>query len=177
MNNKALYWIALGAFALALSSEYHNGNLPLAHQVADRAGSVLCQIATRAEQSLTLARVLTVRPSTEVSIDDQFIARQQAEVERVMAEHQADLDRAMALRQVDLDRVQQRLDRMHMVLDRVQIEKLHKLDRVRFRMSDAANRRMIVVCPETGARISVQPSADLLDMDEVSADVEVGESQ
>jgi hypothetical protein len=177
MNSKALYWIALGTFALALNSEYQNGNLPLAHQVADRAGSVLCQIASSAEQSLTLARVLTVRPGTEVSIDDQFIARQQAEVERVMAEHQADLDRAMALRQVDLDRVQQRLDRMHMVLDRVQIEKLRKLDRVRFRVSDAANRRMIVVCPETGARISVQPNVDLMDMDEASADIEVGDSQ
>src|SRR6266478_6360678 len=89
MKNKALYWIALSVFALGLTSEYQKGNLPLAHRVADRAGAVLCQIATRAEQTWAVARVLTGR-TPEFQLDDEFLARQQAEVERVMAEHQAD---------------------------------------------------------------------------------------
>ncbi len=163
MNSKALYWIALGVFALGLNSEYHKGNLPLAHRVADRAGAVFCQVASKAEQTWTLARVLTGH--SDFPVDDQFLARQQAEVEqvmadrqadldRVLAQHQADLDRAMDLRQADLDRVQQKLDQMHKVLDRVQVQKLRKLELVRFKVRNAATRR-IVLCPETGARVMV----------------------
>ena len=176
MNNKALYWIALGVFALGLNSEYHKGNLPLAHRVADRAGAVFCQVATKAEQTWTLARVLTGH--SDFPVDDQFLARQQADVERVMAErqadldrvladHQADLDRAMVLRQVDLDRVQQKLDRMHVVLDRVQFEKLRKLDSFRFKFSEANHR--VVVCPQTGVRVMVDapdPTALTVDVDD-----------
>src|SRR5256885_13155256 len=61
MNNKALYWIALGVFALGLNSEYQQGNLSLIHRVADHTGAVICKIATRAKQTLAVARVLTGR--------------------------------------------------------------------------------------------------------------------
>lgn len=173
MNNKALYWIALGVFALGLTSEYQKGNLRLAHRVADRAQAVFCQVATRAEQTWALARVLTGQE--DLPVDDQFLALKQAQVDRVMAErqadlervlaeHQADLDRAMDLRQADLDRVQQRLDRMHIVLNRVQVEKLRKLERVRFNLSKATSRR-IVVCPQTGTRIVVDAEPDAADLD------------
>ena len=162
MNNKALYWIALGVFALGLNSEYQKGHLAFAHGIADRAEAVFCQVAAKAEQTLAVARVLTGRQ--EFAVDDQFLARQQAEVERVMAEHQADLDRAMALRQVDLDGVQRKLKRMHIVLDRVQVEKLRQLERVRFRLSDATSRR-IVVCPQTGTRVTVDAEPDIADLD------------
>src|SRR5882757_2400253 len=94
MNNKALYWIALGVFALGLNSEYQKGSLPLAHRVADRAEAVLCQVAARAEQTWAMARVLSGRQ--EFRVDDQFLARQQAEADQVLAEHQADLAQAMA---------------------------------------------------------------------------------
>jgi hypothetical protein len=176
MNNKALYWIALGIFALGLNSEYQKGNLPLAHRVADRAGAVLCQITARAEQTLAVARVLTGRPTPEFPVDDEFLARQQAEVERDMAEHQADLDRAMALRQADLDRVQANLNRMHSAIERAQMVRVRISERSRFNISDAANRRMIVICPKTGKRISVQPGADLADIDVNVPEVEVGDS-
>jgi|SRR5882672_1332609 len=162
MNNKALYWIALGVFALGLNSEYQKGNLAFAHGIADRAEAVFCRVATRAEQTLAVARVLTGRQ--EFTVDDQFLARQQAEVDRVLAEHQADLDRAMDLRQVDLDRVQQKLDRMHVVLDRVQVEKLRKLERVRFKLADATSRR-IVICPQTGTRVMVDAEPEIADVD------------
>src|SRR5258706_9540005 len=113
MNNKALYWIALGVFALGLNSEYQKGNLPLAHRVTDRAEAILCQVAARAEQTWAVARVLSGQQ--EFRVDDHFLASQQAEVDRVMAEHQAELARAMALRQADKDRVQENMDRVTMV--------------------------------------------------------------
>ena len=163
MNNKALYWIALGVFALGLNSEYQKGNLPLAHRVADRAGAVLCQIATRAEQTWAVARVLTGRSAPEFRVDDEFLARQQAEMERVMVEHQADLDRAMALRQVDLDRVQEKLDRMHSAIERAQVVRMRVLERTRFKLTNATSRR-IAVCPQSGTRVSVDAEPDVADL-------------
>ncbi len=176
MNSKAIYWIALGAFALGLNSEYQSGNLPGLSRVANRAEAVLCRVATRAEQSLAMARVLTGRPRPEFRVDDEFLARQQAQVDRVMAEHQADLDRAMALRQADFDRVQQRLDRMHMVLDRTQLQKVRVLERSRFKLSNAASRRVMVICPKTGAEISVDAVPDMVDVDVEVPDIQAVKS-
>jgi hypothetical protein len=160
MNNKALYWISLGVFALGLNSEYQKGNLPLAHRVADRAEAVLCRVAARAEQTWAVARVLSGRPAFRV--DDQALARQQAEVDRVMADHQADLARAMALREADLDRIQDKLDRVHVVLDRAQMSKLRILERTRFNLTNATSR--IVICPQTGKRVTVDVQPDVADL-------------
>ena len=144
MNTKALYWIALGAFALALNSQYQNGGLPLARRVADQATAIYCQVAERAEQTLVMARLMTTQPDTEVSTDE-FVVRQQAEIDRVMALHQAELNRAMAmrqaelgramaLRQADLDRIQQQVeprqtekgeDQSHGIVDRL-VQKDHQ---------------------------------------------------
>jgi hypothetical protein len=164
MNNQALYWIALGVLALGLNSEYQKGNLPLAHRVADHAEAAFCTVAMKAEQTWALAKVLT--GNQEFRADDESLARQQAEIARAMAEHQADLDRAMALRQADLDRIQHRLDRLHMVMDQAQVEKLRKLELVHFKMSDATSRR-IVVCPQTGRRITINadPEAVVVNSD------------
>jgi hypothetical protein len=180
MNNKSLYWIALGVFALGLNSEYQKGNLPLARSVADRAEAVFCRVATRAEQTWALARVLTGHEDFPVA--DQLLALKQAEIDRAMAErqagldrviaeHQADLDRARYLRQADLDRIQQKLDRLHVVVDRVQVEKLRKLELVRFKVSNTVGRR-VVVCPQTGVRVMVDAQPDVADAADVSIDVD-----
>ena len=169
MNNKALYWIALGVFALGLNSEYQKGRLQFAHRVADRAEAILCQVAARAEQTWAVARVLSGRQ--EFRVDDQFLASQQAEVDRVMAEHQAELARAMALRQADMDRIQQKLDRMHVVLDRAQMSKLRILERTRFKLANATHRR-IVVCPQTGTQVTVDAEPDVADLDVDIADAQ-----
>src|ERR1700687_4623938 len=100
MTNKALYWIALSVFALGLNGEYQKGNLPLAHRVADRAEAAFCQVATRAEQTLALARALTGQQ--EVTVDAQLLDRQQAEIGRVMADRQADVDRVIAEHQAEI---------------------------------------------------------------------------
>ena len=94
----------------------------------------------------------------------------------VMAEQQADLARAMALRRADLDCMHQKIDRMHMVLDRAQFQRLRVLERARVRVSEAAGRRTIVVCPKTGRRITVKADGDFPDMDTEIADIEVGDS-
>ena len=108
-------------------------------------------------------------------MDDQFLAGQQAEVESLMAEHQAEMVRAMAERHAALDCARQRLDRMHIVLDRAQFQRTRALERMRFRLSNAANRRMIVVCPRTGAKISVSTGPDLSDLPTDLPNIEVGD--
>lgn len=180
MNNKSLYWIALGVFALGLNSEYQKGNLPLAHRVADRAGAIYCQVASRAQQTWVLARVLTGHQDFPVADEllalkraelDRAMADRQAALDRFVAEHQAELDRAQYRRQVDLDHVQQKLDRVHVVLDQVQVEKLRKLELVRYKVSNAIGRR-VVVCPQTGVRVMVDAQPDVEDAADVSIDVD-----
>jgi len=185
MNSKAIYWIALGAFALGLNSEYRNGSLPVLHRVADRAGSMFCRIASQAEQTLAMARILTSRPQPELRVDEEFMARQQAEMNRVMAEQQANLDRvlaerqaelnrAMALREADLARAQAQLDRMQAVLERTRLTRERALEHTRLKLANATNRRISVVCP--GTKLSVRVPADLNDMNIELPEVEVGDS-
>lgn len=173
MNTKALYWIALGTFAIALNSEYRNGGLPTAHQVAQRAQAVYCQIAARAQQTLEVAGLINTQHEAVVPTDvfvaqhqaefDRALAREQASLNREMALHQAELNRAMALRQAELARVQQSLGRVQVVMDRVHVEKLQKLGNFKFNFNDGRGRKTIVVCPETGARIAVdvEPEVDI----------------
>jgi hypothetical protein len=171
-TTKAIYWIALGTFALALNSEYRTGSFPALHRVADRAESVLCRAASHAEQSLAMARILTNRPRPEFRLDEQLLARQQAQVERVLAEHQADINRATDLRQADLDRVQQKLDRVQQVLERTQSNRVRVFERARFKLGNAADRHMIVVCAKTGEKISINADANLSDLDTDLPDIE-----
>jgi hypothetical protein len=186
-SDKAMYWVALGVLALGLHSEYRNGRFSAIHRVAGQAESTLCRLVTRAEQTLATARILTARVPQEIRVDDDLIARQQAQVERVMAEHQADLDRvfadrqahldrAMAMRQANLDCLQQKLDRMHVALERAQVERARALEHMQFQLSNAVNRRMIVVCPRTGAKITVRADANLSDLDMNFPVVDVGDS-
>jgi len=159
MNNKALYWIALGVFALALNSEYHRGNLPLANRVVGRAEGVLCQVATKAEQTLAVAKLLIGQQ--DLPSPDSFSALQQAEVDRVLAEHQAEMERAMALRQADMDRIQQKLDRVRVVMDRSQMTKLRVLQRTHFKFSNFNNQHF-VFCPQTGTRVTVNSAPEVV---------------
>ena len=186
-TNKLAYFMALGVLALGLTSEYQKGSFPAIHRAVGTAGNSLCRLATRAQRTLATARLLIGREPQEFRVDDDFIARQQAQVEQVIPEHQADidraladhradLDRAMALRQAHLDCLQQRLDRMHAVLDRAQLQRVRVLERTRFKLSDAANRRMIVVCPKTGAKITVHTDAYLSDLDTNLPAIEVKDS-
>jgi hypothetical protein len=89
-TTKATYWIALATFALALNSKYQHGGFPALHRVGERAGTTLCRISARAEQTLAMVRVLTARP--ELPAED-LLASNAAE----MAENQAEMLRGASL--------------------------------------------------------------------------------
>jgi len=103
-STKTIYWVALAAFAIAFGNQYQHGNFQSLHRAAYGAESAFCRLASHAEQTLAMARVL-IGKDQGVRVNDQMLAQKQAEVERVMAEHQAEIESAMAIRQADLDRM------------------------------------------------------------------------
>jgi hypothetical protein len=162
-TNKIVYWLALGVFALGLRSEYRNGRFPVIHRVAEHAGSALCRVATRAEQTVALARVLTSDQAS--AANDLFASARDAEMVRVdvlrdQARAHAELVREQARAQADLMRAQAELQRS-------QIERIRWRSQSQFRLTKAADRRITLVCPKTGARILVNAGP---------TDVEVGDN-
>jgi hypothetical protein len=150
-TNKLMYWLALGVFALGLRSEYRNGGFPAIHRMADYAGSALCRIATRAEQTVALARVLTSdQPSVvnDVWVSDRDQEMAQAEMLRDQAQAQAELLRDRVRARAELMRAQAELQRS-------QIEQIRWRTQSQFKFAKAAQRRVTLICPKTGARISV----------------------
>jgi hypothetical protein len=152
-TNKAAYWIAVGVFALALNSEYRHGSFVPLHRVSEYASSTLCRLATRAEQTLAVARFLTGRQ--EFAADDLLAANSGAEMARVQSELLRDQarDEAELLR----DGVQAQADviRAQVETQFAEAEQIRVRMRSQFRLARAVNRRVTVVCPKTGARIVV----------------------
>jgi hypothetical protein len=150
-SNKITYWLALGVFALGLHSEYRNGRFPAIHSLADHAESTLCRMATRAEQTVALARVLTSpQPASAkdllASVRDQELA--QANLLRDQVRAHAQLCRDQVRAQADLIRAQAELQQS-------QNERIRWGTQSQFRLRNAAQRRVTLICPKTGARISV----------------------
>ena len=170
-TNKAAYWIALGVLALGLNSEYQHGRFVALHRVAGRAGSVLCQISTRAEQALAVARILTSR---EVSLPDNLLAsaegaemaRAQAEMLREQAQDEAELFRD-TVRDTVRDEVRAHADvlRARAAIQRTEIEQIRWRARSQFRLARTADRRVTLVCPKTGARIAVNDDTESTEVD------------
>jgi hypothetical protein len=165
-TNKAAYWIALGALALGLSSEYRNGNFVAVHRVAERAGSVLCGISTRAQQSLAVALGMTNREKFRA--DHLLAANEGREVARAEAEMAREQARARAemVRERVRDEIRAQADaiREQAEMERAQIEQVRWRTASQVRLARTANRRVIVVCPKTGGRITVNPRVDLGDI-------------
>jgi hypothetical protein len=150
-TNKIMYWLALGVFALGLHSEYRNGRFPALHRLADHAASTLCRIATRAEQTVALARVLaSPQPASAndlfASVWDQELA--QSNVLRDQAQAHAELLRDQVRARADLMRAQ-------VGVQQSQIERIRWGMQSQFKLRNAAQRRVTLICPKTGARISV----------------------
>ena len=162
-TNKLMYWLVLGVFALGLHSEYRNGRLPAIQRVAEHAESALCRIVTRAEQTLALARVLT-HPEP-LAADDLFASTR----DREMAQAELLRDQARAHVQLVRDEVWAPADliRAQAELQQSQIEQIRWRTLSQFRLTNAANRRFTLICPKTGARISVNAGP---------TDVEVGDN-
>jgi hypothetical protein len=166
-TNKAAYWIALGVFALALNSEYRHGSFVPLHRVSEYASSALCRMATRAEQTLAVARFLAGRQ--EFAADDLLAADSRAEMARVQSELLRDQarDEAELLR----DGVQAQADviRAQVETQLAEAEQIRLRMRSQSRLARTVNRRVTVVCPKTGVRIAMNAGMRLA---EVSPDVE-----
>jgi hypothetical protein len=170
-TNKAAYWIALGVFALALNSEYRHGSFVPLHRVAERAGSALCRMATRAEQTVAVARVFARgegywMDELPAVPDGAEMARAQGELLRDQARDEAEL-----LRDRIRDEVQAQADvtRAQAEVQRAEVEQIRVRTRSQFRLARTVDRRVVVVCPKTGVRIAVNAGMRLA---EVSPDVE-----
>jgi hypothetical protein len=166
-TNKAAYWIALGVLALALNSEYQHGRFVALHRVAENAGSALCRMATRAEQTLAVARVLVRSERFQVdgliaATDGAEVARAQEELLRDQARDEAELLRDSVHAQADAIRAQAETQR-------AEVEQIRLRMRSQFRLERTVDRRVMVVCPKTGVRIAVNAGMRLA---EVSPDVE-----
>jgi hypothetical protein len=166
-TNKAAYWIALGVLALALNSEYQHGSFVALHRVAENAGSALCRMATRAEQTLAVARVLVRSERFQVdgliaATDGAEVARAQEELLRDQARDEAELLRDGVQAQADVIRAQAEVQR-------AKVEKIRLRMRSQFRLARTVDRRVLVVCPKTSVRIAVKAGMRLA---EVSPDVE-----
>jgi hypothetical protein len=166
-TNKAAYWIALGVLALGLNSEYQHGSFVALHRVAEHAGSALCRMATRAEQTVAVARVFTSRE--RFTVDDLLVASDRAEMARAQVEllrdqarDEAELLRDGVLAQDDVVRVQAETQR-------AEVEQIRLRMRSQVRLSRTVDRRVMAVCPKTGVRIAVNAGMRLA---EVSPDVE-----
>ena len=150
-TNKVLYWGVLGVFALGLRSEYQSGRLPAMQGLADRAESTVCRLVSRAEQTVALARVLTTpQPFAAGDLLASTRDREWAQAERVR-------DQARAHAELLRERVQAQseLIRAQAELQRSQIEQIRWRTQSQLRFTNAARRRVMLICPKTGARISV----------------------
>jgi hypothetical protein len=167
--NKAGYWIALGVLALGLNSEYQHGRFVALHRVAGRADSLLCRISTRAEQTLAMARGLIgdeIFPSDNLvaAADEAEMARDQAELLRKHVRDESELIRDNVRGQVrDQIRAQANAIRAQAEMRRVEIEQIRFRTRSQVRLARTVNRRVIVVCPKTGARIVVSAGREPAD--------------
>lgn len=174
---KITYWIALAAFVLALNSEYQHGKFPALHRAAEGVGTTLCRIATHAEHTLAMARLLTGRPA--LPTDDLLasnaagMAEDQAEMFRDQARNEAEVfqkqarDQAERLR--DRVRAQAEVIRIQKELQRDQIEQIRDRVRSQFHISRAANRRVLAIdprgCPKRGMRVAIHAGPDASDDD------------
>jgi hypothetical protein len=174
-TNKAAYWIALGVLALGLNSEYRHGSFVPLHRVAEYAGSALCRITARAEQTLAVARVpIRVPIRSEVFPVDGLsaatggaeMARAQGELLREQARDEAELLRDRLREEVQ---AQAEAIRVRSETQRAEVEQIRLRVRSQFRPARTVDRRVTVVCPKTGVRIAVNEGMRLA---EASPDVE-----
>jgi hypothetical protein len=173
--NKAGYWIALGVFALALSSEYRQGNFVTLHQVASRAESALSRISTRAEQTLAAARVLTNGDKSALNnllaaTDADEMARAQRELFREQARRKTEFLRDQIREQI---RARAEVIRAQAETERAEIEQLRLRTRSQFRVARMITRPVMVTCPKTGARIAVHARPESPDTEVQDINIEV----
>jgi len=167
-TNIAAYWIAVGALALGLNSEYHQGRFVALHQVADRAISAVCQVSARAEQTLAVATGLTPRRATLsdnllAAADRSEMTQDQVEMIREQARAQAEMVRAQVRDQI---LAQRDFLRAQAEMRRADIQQLRWRVRSEINsgnVSRKVGRNMTVICPTTGTKVVVGDWSDMGD--------------
>jgi hypothetical protein len=149
-TNKAAYWIALGALALGLTSEYQHGNFASLHRLADRGGSIVCRISTQAQRTLAFARVLMSRDGASArnlvaSLDEANTARVRSEMQRDQARIQATLVRDQIR---DQARVRADVPRAQAEIRRAEIEQIRWSVQSQNGSAATRNRSVTIVCPK-----------------------------
>ncbi len=151
-SEKIAYWLALAVFAVGLSHEYRDGKFSAAHHAMGKAETTLCHMVTRAEQTMAMAKFIVNPPVPEANHDVFAVtagfAPEQVEILRDRAHDQAELVREQVQAQAELLRAQAELRRL-------QIDQVHRLTESQFQFSRAADRRLTLICPKTGAKIAV----------------------
>jgi hypothetical protein len=169
-TNKAAYWIAVGVLALGLSSEYQHGRFATLHRIAERADLALCRISGHAEEALAAARLLTMRDGSAAdsllaSTGAAEMARDHSEWLRDEAREEIELVRDRVQENVG-DRIREQI-RAQGEMRRVEIEQIYLRTRSQVQMAHMVNRRVMVVCPKTGAQVVVNTGLHSV---EISAD-------
>jgi hypothetical protein len=144
-TNKAVYWIALGVLALGLNSEYSQGHFEKLHRVVDHAGSALCHLTTRAEQTLAVAKLLIGRPQSGTDeLMPASVAGEIAQAESVTE----------SVREHVREQIRERAE-----MQRVQSRQIRSAARSQVRLARMVSRR-VMVCPTTGLRVMVTDDMD-----------------
>lgn len=176
-TNHAAYWVAVGALALGLSSDYQRGNFVTLHQVAKRAGSAVCQVASSAKETLALAKILTSRgdelaSESVAAVNEARVAQAQGEMlaERARDEAQSLRDRSRGQLRDEI-RARAAIIRARAEMARAQ-EEVRLRTRAQLRLVDVGNRGVMVVCPKTGTRLDWSRAED----GPVGPEIEVGDT-
>lgn len=147
-TQKATYWLALALAAFAFHSEYQRGAFPALHRAANSAGVTLCRIATNAERTVAMARLMAARPTIpDDELPTSLELRQFADV-RQLSEEQKEMIRDQVRAQAEIIRAQVRQRRGQLV-------EIRTLARQQVHLADSMNRRMVVVGPGS-CKTSVQ---------------------
>jgi len=161
-SNRAAYWIAAGVLALGLNSEYRQGNFAALHRIADRAGSAVCGIATRARKTLEVAKFLA---SPEAGLPDTLVASAaEADLARAHGEMLQERSRSReeatpfpdGVRDRVRDEIRARADliRARAEMRRAEIE-MHLRTHSSLTLAKLSTGAVTVFCPKTGARIAL----------------------
>lgn len=162
-TTKATYWIAVGALALGLNSEYQLGKLPAVRRVADRAGFALCQLAARAERTVAMARLVIGEraiPAADSFTSTEEMAQARAETLQDQARDRAEMVRDQVRAHAEIVRAQAEMRRAQMEQIRVSIPRLE--------LSRAMNRRLVIAdpsrCLKQSVRVSISDRNALVDL-------------
>ncbi len=168
-TQKATYWIALALAAFAFHSEYQRGAFPVFHRAAGCAGVSLCKLATRAERTVAMAKLIVAQPT--IADDDLSSALAGARVAeaRELTQDQKEMIREQVRAQAEVVRAQ-------MLEYRGQIQEMRSFARQQMRVSRAASRSMVMVCPRTGVKVKIPAGVDLSEADVEMPNLEIADS-